>query len=163
MVKAMIFNKMKLDNSSIKKLICIIIGIIFASVSLQAQTNSRYEGTSRDYNIFYQVSGFVQSDDGLPLPGIYIEAFHKVVGSRPISLGKDVTDNNGYYEIDYTSKVVKYKLKNINLWIQACSKKKVFEQSKLLIDAPPKARINLKVPVRSIMSTTFDKIKAKRS
>lgn len=151
---------MKLDNSTIEKLMSIILVIMFASISLQAQNNSRYEVTSRNYNIYYHVSGLIQSEHGLPLSGIYVEAFHKVVGSRPLSLGKDETDDNGNYAIDYTSKVVKYKLKKIDLWIQASSEKKVIEQSKLLIDAPPKARINLKVPVRSIIST-FDKIRAK--
>lgn len=98
----------------------------------------------------YSVSGYIRTTQNIPVSNIIVEAFDKKVGEETF-LGKNESNEEGYYHIDYTEKIEKdLKGMQVDLYVQCYEKsdkeKKILVKSDLLINAPQQATINLTVP-----------------
>jgi hypothetical protein len=102
--------------------------------------------SDKDINRF-TVSGTVRTIENIPVQ-ITVEALYKEVCKKAVSLGKVKTNEDGSYQINYTKLVEKRaKDKQIDLFVQCYDKKgAILDKSKLLIDAPKNAIVNLTVP-----------------
>ena len=100
----------------------------------------------------FTVSGYVRTIANLPVPEFTVQAFDKMVGRKPVLLGKTKTNKDGIYQIDYIKQVEKViEDEQIDLFIQCYDNKgNTQDKSDLLINAPQNAIINLTVSKKRI-------------